>query len=161
MPARVLDLRVPAEARQQRLDQFLSAQLPELSRSRIQELIREGRARLDGGVVRRPGLRLRGRETLCLEVIEHAPVVAAPEAIPLTIVYEDDDLAVVNKPAGMVVHAGAGHSRGTLVNALLHRLGSLSSVGGPLRPGIVHRLHKGTSGLLVVAKTDAVHRELA
>lgn len=161
MAARVLNLRVPAEARQQRLDQFLSAQLPELSRTRIQELIREGRARLDGGVVRRPGLRLRGRETLCLEVIEQPALAAAPEAIPLTIVYEDDDLAVVDKPAGMVVHAGAGHSRGTLVNALLHRFGSLSAVGGPLRPGIVHRLDKGTSGLLVVAKTDEAHHQLA
>lgn len=161
MPARVATFQVPAEARRQRLDHFLAARLPELSRSRIQELIHQGRARLAGRVERRPGLRLRGGEQLALEVVERPPLLTEPEALPLDILYEDDNLVVVNKPAGLVVHAGAGQGRGTLVNALLHRFGRLSTLGGPLRPGIVHRLDKTTSGLLLVAKNDEAHRHLA
>lgn len=162
MPAKQAGFEVPPEARGQRLDQFLAGQLPELSRARIQQLIREGRASVGGQVVRRPGQRLRGGERLLLEVVERPRLRGAePEAIPLSVVYEDADLVVVNKPAGMVVHAGAGQSRGTLVNALLHRFAQLSQVGGPLRPGIVHRLDKATSGLLLVAKNDEAHRQLA
>jgi len=161
MPSRAEQFVVPPEARGQRLDHFLAAQLPSLSRSRIQELIREGRAESDGQAARQPARRLKGGERLKLEVVERPPLAASPEAIPLDIVYEDADLAVVNKPAGLVVHAGAGHRQGTLVNALLHRFGKLSSVGGAIRPGLVHRLDKSTSGLLVVAKNDEAHQRLA
>jgi len=161
MPSRAEQFVVPPEALGQRLDHFLASQLPTLSRSRIQELIREGRAESDGQTARQPARRLKGGERLKLEVVERPPLDASPEAIPLDIVYEDADLAVVNKPAGLVVHAGAGHRTGTLVNALLHRFGKLSSVGGAIRPGLVHRLDKSTSGLLVVAKNDEAHQRLA
>ncbi|MGH9804302.1 MAG: RluA family pseudouridine synthase [Candidatus Acidiferrales bacterium] len=161
MPNRVEQFVVPPEARGRRLDYFLATQLPSLSRSRIQQLIREGRAEADGQAARQPARRLKGGERLKLEVVERPPLAASPEAIPLDVVYEDADLAVVNKPAGLVVHAGAGHRQGTLVNALLHRFGKLSSLGGAVRPGLVHRLDKTTSGLLVVAKNDEAHQRLA
>jgi 23S rRNA pseudouridine1911/1915/1917 synthase len=161
MPRRVEQFRVPPQARGQRLDHFLATQLPSLSRSRIQELIREGRAQADGQSAQQPARRLKGGERLKLEVVERPPLAATPEAIPLEVVYEDADLAVVNKPVGLVVHAGAGHREGTLVNALLHRFGTLSRLGGALRPGLVHRLDKTTSGLLVVAKNDEAHQRLA
>lgn len=161
MANRVERFVVPPQARGRRLDSFLAAQLPSLSRSRIQELIREGRAEADGEAAREPARRLKGGERLALEVVERPPPAATPEAIPLDVVYEDADLAVVNKPAGLVVHAGAGHRGGTLVNALLHRFGKLSGVGGAVRPGLVHRLDKSTSGLLVVAKNDEAHLRLA
>lgn len=161
MPTRTASFVVPAEARHERLDHFLAAQLPALSRTRIQQLIREGHAVVDAKAMRRPGLRLRGGERVTLTLVERPPLAAEPEPIPLNLLYEDDDLVAVDKPAGLVVHAGAGQSRGTLVNALLHRFGQLSSVGGPLRPGIVHRLDKATSGVLLVAKNDEAHRRLA
>lgn len=161
MPARVDRFTVPDDARHQRLDHFLAAQLPDLSRSRLQQLIRQGHARLNDRPVRRPGLRLRGGERLELDVVDRPPLRAEPEEIPLTILYEDDDVIALDKPAGLVVHAGAGQRRGTIVNALLHRYRNLSSVGGPLRPGIVHRLDKQTSGILLVARNDAAHRHLA
>ena len=154
------------EARGQRLDQFLVAQLAETSRARIQLLIAEEKVRVND-VPAKASLRLRGGERIAvLGAVELPPLRAMAEEIPLDIVYEDEDLAVVNKPAGMMVHAGAGatedqRNRGTLVNALLHRFGQLSGVGGELRPGIVHRLDKGTSGLVVVAKNDEAHRKLA
>jgi len=149
-----------------RLDQFLVAQLPEVSRARVQQLIEQDKVRVDGASAR-ASLRLRGGERIeVLGAARVAPLRAIPEDIPLDIVYEDDWLAIVNKPAGMMVHAGAGASddernRGTLVNALLHRFQTLSGVGGEARPGIVHRLDKGTSGLMVVAKDDVSHRKLA
>jgi len=161
MSARSFSITAPPEARNQRLDHFLAAQLPEMSRTRLQELIREGQARVAERVERCPGMRLRGGESIALTVVERPPLEAVPEDIPLEVLYEDDDVAVVNKPAGLTVHAGAGARRGTLVNALLHRFGRLSSAGGPLRPGIVHRLDKPTSGVLVVAKNDAAHARLA
>lgn len=161
MPTETRSFRAPAEARSQRLDHFLAAQLPELSRTRIQELIRTGKATVDGKDVLRAGLRLGGGEHVTLQVVERPPLAAEPEDIPLTVLYEDDDLVAIDKPAGLVVHAGAGRSRGTLVNALLHRYRALSSVDGPLRPGIVHRIDKDTSGVLLVAKNDAAHRALA
>lgn len=161
MPAKSVTFTVPATARPQRLDHFLAAQLPDLSRSRIQELLRSGQAKVAGEVERRPGLRLRGGERIELTLIERPPLAAAPEALPLRVLYEDDDLVAVDKPAGMTVHPGAGARGGTLVNALLGRYGRLSSVGGPLRPGIVHRLDKPTSGVLLVAKNDAAHARLA
>jgi 23S rRNA pseudouridine1911/1915/1917 synthase len=143
-----------------RLDRFLAERLPDSSRARIQEWIRDGRV-CSGGATVRPSLRLRGGEIIEVEPAPAQPLKAFAEAIPLTILYEDQDLAAINKPAGMVVHAGAGAREGTLVNALLHHFGSLSAVGGELRPGIVHRLDKFTSGVLLVAKNDQAHRSLA
>uniref|UniRef100_E6PYB3 Ribosomal large subunit pseudouridine synthase D (RRNA-uridine isomerase D) (RRNA pseudouridylate synthase D) n=1 Tax=mine drainage metagenome TaxID=410659 RepID=E6PYB3_9ZZZZ len=158
--------RVPVEAAGWRLDQFLVGALSGLSRARVQHLVEQGQVLVDGQR-EKASMKLRGDETVTVEGQQQSiPVTARAEAIPLEIVYEDEALAVVNKPAGMMVHAGAGATEeardaGTLVNALLHRFGALSSVGGALRPGIVHRLDKETSGLIVVAKTDEVHAALA
>jgi 23S rRNA pseudouridine1911/1915/1917 synthase len=143
-----------------RLDQMLHERLPQFSRSRIQEWIKGGRVLVDGAP-ERPSRVVRGAEIVELEPAEPPPLHAAPEDIPLAILYEDEDFVAVDKPAGMVVHAGAGIHSGTLVNALLHRFEALSGVGGPLRPGIVHRLDRYTSGVLLVAKNDAAHRQLA
>jgi 23S rRNA pseudouridine1911/1915/1917 synthase len=149
-----------------RLDQFLVSQIAGISRARVQQLIDEEKVLVNDHAVK-ASLRLRGGERIAiLGDVKPPPLRAMAEEIPLDIVYEDDDLAVVNKPAGMMVHAGAGateaeRNRGTLVNALLHRFGQLSGVGGELRPGIVHRLDKATSGLIVVAKNDDAHRKLA
>jgi len=143
-----------------RLDQMLHERLPEFSRSRLQEWIKAGRV-LVNGAPSRASHALRGGESIAVEPAEPPPLHAEAEDIPLTLLYEDADLVVVDKPAGMVVHSGAGVHSGTLVNALLHRFGQLSAVGGPLRPGIVHRLDRFTSGVLVVAKNDAAHRRLA
>jgi 23S rRNA pseudouridine1911/1915/1917 synthase len=149
-----------------RLDLFLATRLESLSRARVQQLISEEKALVNDAPAK-ASLKLRGGETVkVLGEAERAALKAVAEDIPLDIVYEDDDLAVINKAAGMMVHAGAGASdearnRGTLVNALLHHLGKLSGVGGELRPGIVHRLDKETSGLIVVAKNDEAHRKLS
>ncbi len=148
-----------------RLDQWLVSQLPDVSRVRIRQLIEQNKVTVNGAAPK-PSLRLRGgEEIIIVGQVELPPLKAFPESISLDVVYEDADLAVINKPAGMSVHAGSGRNeagnRGTLVNALLHRFGPLSQVGGQLRPGIVHRLDKGTSGLIVVAKTDAAHRKIA
>jgi 23S rRNA pseudouridine1911/1915/1917 synthase len=157
---------VPAESAGQRLDQFLAAQLEGVSRSRIQLLLDQGDVLVDGEH-RKASLRLRGSEVVTITGEPHpVPLKATPEAIPLDVIYEDADLAVVNKPAGMMVHAGSGQnedarSKGTLVNALLHRFQALSSTAGELRPGIVHRLDKETSGLIIVAKNDRAHAALA
>jgi len=157
---------VPPEAASQRLDQFLTTQIPDVSRARVQQLLEEEMVLVNGSAAKR-SLRLKGGEQITiLGDPQPATLRAIAEDIPLNIVYEDDDLAVVNKPAGMIVHAGAGatddeRNRGTLVNALLHRFGRLSVVGGEVRPGIVHRLDKETSGLIVVAKNDLAHRKLA
>jgi 23S rRNA pseudouridine1911/1915/1917 synthase len=155
-----------AEDAGKRLDQFLAAQLPETSRARVQQLIAQQMVLVNDSVAR-ASLRLRGGERVAvLGSASQPPLRAMAEDISLDIVFEDAELAVVNKPAGMTVHAGAGateeeRNRGTLVNALLHHFSQLSSVGGDLRPGIVHRLDKATSGLLVVAKSDEAHRRLA
>jgi 23S rRNA pseudouridine1911/1915/1917 synthase len=157
---------VPPEAAGQRLDHFLATQLEGVSRSRVQLLLDQGDV-LVNGVLLKPSLKLRGGESITITGEPRpAPLKATPENIPLHVVFEDKDMAVVNKPAGMMVHAGAGQtgdarSRGTLVNALLYRFKALSSTGGDLRPGIVHRLDKDTSGLIVVAKNDAAHTALA
>ena len=153
----------PVEDAGQRLDRFLVSQLPALSRSRIQLLMNEGRV-LVNGVARKAAHRIQPGETVAVEIPPAAPPGIEAEPIPLEILYEDEDVAVINKPAGMIVHPGAGANAGTMVAALLHRFGQsegLSSVGGPLRPGIVHRLDKGTSGAIVVARTDAAHKKLA
>jgi 23S rRNA pseudouridine1911/1915/1917 synthase len=156
---------VPPDAAGQRLDQYLAAQLDGVSRSRVQLLMDQGDV-LVNGEREKPSLKLRGGEQIVIIGEPHpAPLKATAEDIPLDVVFEDADLAVVNKPAGMMVHAGSGQnedarSRGTLVNALLYRFKALSSTGGDLRPGIVHRLDKDTSGLIVVAKNDRTHLAL-
>ncbi len=153
---------VPAEAAKQRLDAWLAGQLSGVSRERVQLLLEQKKIRLDGKSPR-ASYRLRGGESV--EVLGDPvppPLKAFAEDIPLRVVYEDDDLSVIDKPAGMTVHAGAGAVEGgTLVNALLHRYRSLSLVGGEQRPGIVHRLDKQTSGLIIVARNDAAHARLA
>jgi 23S rRNA pseudouridine1911/1915/1917 synthase len=143
-----------------RLDAFLHERLPDFSRSRLQSWIKADRVLVDGRAVR-SSYALRGGENISVTPADLVPLKAEPEALPLKVLYEDSDVIVVDKPAGMVVHAGAGHGKGTLVNALLHRFGKLSSVNGDLRPGIVHRLDRDTSGVLVVARTDRAHQALA
>ena len=149
-----------------RLDQFLTSHLDSVSRARIQQMIAEATVLVNDSPAK-PSLKLRGAERITILGAPHRPPLkASAEEIPLDIVYEDGDLAVINKPAGMMVHAGAGatddaRNRGTLVNALLHHLASLSAVAGDLRPGIVHRLDKETSGLILVAKKDEAHRLLS
>jgi 23S rRNA pseudouridine1911/1915/1917 synthase len=149
-----------------RLDIFLVKQLAGVSRARVQELIAQKKVQVEGSPAK-ASFRLRGSERITVSGPAECPSLRAlPEDIPLDVVYEDDALAVINKPAGMMVHAGAGRAedarnRGTLVNALLHRFEALSATGGVLRPGIVHRLDKDTSGLIVVAKDDAAHQNLA
>jgi 23S rRNA pseudouridine1911/1915/1917 synthase len=156
---------ITSEDAGQRLDQFLAGRL-EVSRARVQQLIGEEKV-LVNDVAAKPSQKLRGGERVSvLGEAQRAPLKAIAEDIPLDIVYEDGDLAIINKAAGMMVHAGAGatedaRNRGTLVNALLHHFQTLSAVGGDMRPGIVHRLDKETSGLIVVAKNDEAHRKLA
>jgi 23S rRNA pseudouridine1911/1915/1917 synthase len=158
-------IEVPAEAAGQRLDQFLTSQLEGVSRSRVQMLMDQGDVLIDGER-EKASMKLRGGEQITITGEPRPiPLKATAEDIPLDVVYEDADLAVVNKPAGMMVHAGSGQSedarsRGTLVNALLYRFKKLSATGGDLRPGIVHRLDKDTSGLIVVAKNDRAHAAL-
>ena len=143
-----------------RLDHFLCDRLSQFSRSRIQSWIDEDRAHVNG-IPKKASYKLRSGDTIDLEPAELKPLNAFAEDIPLSILYKDDDVIAINKPPGLVVHAGAGCHSGTLVNALLHHFGQLSTVGGDLRPGIVHRLDKGTSGVLLVARTDQAHRHLA
>ncbi len=147
------------EASGLRLDVWLARRLPSLSRARLQALIGEGHVLLDG-VATRPSERLRPGQTVDVQLPPPVPAEPEPEDIPLTIVHEDAHLLVVDKPAGLVVHPGAGTRTGTLVNALLKHVHDLSGIGGVLRPGIVHRLDRGTSGLLLVAKDDETHRAL-
>src|SRR3984893_18281520 len=161
-PAELLMAEVDPSHAGQRLDRFLSELLPQLSRTRVQTLIKEGHASCGGATIEDVKYRVKPGE--CFELtLPHAVAPAlGGEAIPLTIVYEDDALIVIDKPAGLVVHPGAGHATGTLVNALIAHCGeSLSGIGGVKRPGIVHRLDKDTSGLLVVAKNDAAHQSLS
>ena len=143
-----------------RLDHFLTALLPDQSRSHVQRLIKDGRVTGPAAVVRASST-VRAGQTYVVDIPPPTAAVPEPEALPLRIVYEDEHLVVLDKPAGMVVHPGAGHSGGTLVNALLHHVKDLSGIGGELRPGIVHRLDRGTSGLMVVAKNDPAHHELS
>ena len=143
-----------------RLDQFLRAQLPEYSRAFLQKLIEQGSVLVDGKAGK-PSYKVRAGDRVSVEIPPLRPLAAQPEEIPLDILYEDDDLVVVNKPAGLVVHPATGNYEHTLVNALLHHCrGQLAGIGGVERPGIVHRLDKGTSGCLVVAKTDGAHQSL-
>jgi len=144
----------------QRLDVFLAGQIPDWSRSQLQDLIRRALVSVNSRTARKSGEKVAAGDRITVQ-LERQELRATPEALPLSIVYEDDDLVVVDKPAGMVVHVGAGVKSGTLVNALLHHIQSLSTEGGELRPGIVHRLDRMTSGLVIVAKNDAAHHALA
>jgi 23S rRNA pseudouridine1911/1915/1917 synthase len=154
-----VQLAAAEDARGQRLDAWLARELPALSRSRLQALIEDGRVLVDGSPAR-PSVRMRPGQAVRVDVPAPVPAEPQPEDIPLSVAHEDAHLLVVNKPAGLVVHPGAGNARGTLVNALLRHVKDLSGVGGVVRPGIVHRLDRGTSGLLVVAKDDETHRSL-
>lgn len=150
----------PEDRPSERLDRYLAECLTELSRSQLKKLITDGRVLLDQ-VPGKASSKLKGGEILQITLPEPVPLEALPENIPLTILYEDNQLIVVDKPAGMVVHPAAGHSEGTLVNALLYHCDDLAGIGGELRPGIVHRIDKDTSGLLVATKNDASHHSLA
>jgi 23S rRNA pseudouridine1911/1915/1917 synthase len=145
-----------------RLDRVLAAHVVELSRTRLKALIEAGSVAVDGRTIRDPGHRVNSGAAIVVDVPDAAPAKPAAEAIPLNVVYEDDDLIVIDKPKGLVVHPAAGHWTGTLVNALIAHCGdSLSGIGGERRPGIVHRLDKDTTGLMVVAKNDSAHKALA
>jgi 23S rRNA pseudouridine1911/1915/1917 synthase len=143
----------------QRLDHFLARRLPQLSRSQIQRLIRQGRVQIDGARPK-PSLVVWDGLSADVSVPPPEPLDLVPEALPLSILHDDESLVVIDKPAGMVVHPAAGHRHGTIVHALLHHVGGLSGVGGRERPGIVHRLDRGTSGVMIIAKTDLAHRAL-
>lgn len=151
---------VPASEAGRRLDQFLASVLPDLSRSMIRTFIDRDLVTLSSGRVK-PSAKVRPGDTVTLDVPEPVEMSADPEAIPLSILYEDASLVVVDKPAGLVVHPSPGHESGTLVNALLHHCRDLSGIGGELRPGIVHRLDRDTTGCIVCAKTDTAHRNLS
>jgi 23S rRNA pseudouridine1911/1915/1917 synthase len=153
-------LEVDAELDGTRLDTFLAGALPELSRSQIQRLIKNAQVQGPGKALR-ASTPVQTGQVFTLTLPDPVAAAPVPEALPLRIVFEDPDLVVLEKPAGMVVHPGAGHASGTLVNALLHHVSDLSGIGGELRPGIVHRLDRGTSGLMVVAKHDRAHQELS
>ena len=159
--AEPITLRTGSEAAGQRLDAFLAGAVPELTRSAAQRLIGEGQVLVNGRAPAK-SLKLSGGETVTVTLPEPEPIEAVAQDIPLDVVYEDEDVIVVNKPVGLVVHPAPGHSDGTLVNALLHHCGgSLSGVGGALRPGIVHRIDRDTSGLIIAAKNDFAHQALA
>ena len=144
-----------------RLDAVLAEALPELSRSRVAALVKEGRVLVDGSPVRKASQKMAVGDAVSVHVPPPVPMEAVPQDLPVTVIYEDASLVIVDKAAGMVVHPAPGHPDGTLVNALLHHVGDLSGIGGVQRPGIVHRLDKGTSGLMVVAKGDASHQHLS
>lgn len=150
----------PTDAESIRLDHFLCRQLVTETRSTVQRLIESGNILVNGNQVR-SSLKLKGGDRITVTIPEPVAAVPLAESIPLEVLYEDSDLIVVNKPAGMVVHPGAGNCSGTLVNALLAHCDDLSGIGGELRPGIVHRLDKGTSGVMVVAKNDRTHQGLS
>ena len=151
---------VPEESAGARLDRFLASVLGDQSRSQIQRLIREGRIRV-GDREAKPNQAIKVGQAISIDIPAPVDPTPLPEPLPLRILYQDRDVIVIDKPAGMVVHPAAGHEGGTLVNALLHHVTDLSGIGGEKRPGIVHRLDRGTSGLMVVAKNDRAHEALA
>ncbi len=156
----MIEFRAETAEAGRRLDQVARERLPRFSRARLQEWIKQGRVRVNGAA-QKSSYAVRPGDRIEVEPGDPPPLRATAEDIPLTVLYEDADVIAIDKSAGMVVHAGAGVHEGTVVNALLHRFGPLSTVGGPLRPGIVHRLDRYTSGVLLVAKHDAAHRALA
>lgn len=143
-----------------RLDKFLTGQLPGQSRSRLQEIIKDGGVAVNDAVVKKTGLMLETGDKVSIQIPEAVPLNLEPEAIPLETVFENENLVIINKPAGMVVHPAPGHSSGTLVHAVLGNFGDLQGIGGEIRPGIVHRLDKDTSGLIIIAKNEKAHRWL-
>lgn len=160
--SQTIDIRLQPAHSGWRLDRALAAAVPTLSRERLKSLIRSGAVEVSGKPLRDPATKVHGEESVRVAVPEPEPAHNEPQDIPLKIVFEDEHLLVVDKPAGLVVHPAAGNFDGTLVNALLHHCaGKLSGIGGVARPGIVHRIDKDTSGLLVVAKTDVAHEGLA
>lgn len=160
-----IDLVVTSDSNGQRLDRYLVSVLAEYSRSQIQKLIADGHVSVRRPPARtidaRANLQVHEGDHVVVDAPDAAPSTLTAEALPLEILYQDAEIAVLNKPAGMVIHPGAGHGSGTLVNALLHHLRDLSGIGGEMRPGIVHRLDRGTSGVMVIAKTDRAHQELS
>ncbi len=150
----------PSERPAERLDSFLSFCLPDISRSQIKKLIDDNLVLVNGQTAK-ASLKLKGDEQIEVTLPEPEPIEAIPQEIPLDILFEDSAVVVINKPAGMVVHPAAGHATGTLVNALLHHCEDLAGIGGELRPGIVHRIDKDTSGILVITKNDSSHQQLA
>ncbi len=150
----------PCDAPTQRLDAFLAQALPDISRAQLKKLIDNQQVTCDGSTTK-ASFKLKGGETIEVQLQPPEPSTALAEDIPLHVLYEDQDLIIINKPAGMVVHPAAGHFHGTLVNALLHHCNDLAGIGGALRPGIVHRIDKDTSGVLVVTKNDQAHQHLA
>jgi 23S rRNA pseudouridine1911/1915/1917 synthase len=156
----VTTITVPDDSNGVRLDRFLTSVLPDQSRSHIQRLIKEGAVRV-GGSGAKPNQPVKTGQVVTVDIPEPVDPTPRAEQLPLPILFQDRDVIVIDKPAGMVVHPAAGHASGTLVNALLHHVDDLSGIGGEKRPGIVHRLDRGTSGLMVVAKHDAAHAELA
>lgn len=158
----IREIAVAGDEGASRLDRVLAIRVPDLSRSRLKALILDGRVAVGGATIGDPAYHVGAGDTIRIVVPEAAPAEPEAEDIPLDIVFEDDQIIVINKPPGLVVHPAAGHETGTLVNALIAHCGdSLSGIGGVKRPGIVHRLDKDTSGLLVVAKTDRAHRSLS
>lgn len=144
----------------ERLDKFLVQCLPDYSRSRLQGLIRDGRVTVDGKIPAKPGFELEAGMVILVRIPSQQPVELVAENIPIAVIYEDERLMVVNKPAGMVVHPAAGHAAGTLANAALGHAPEMEGIGGELRPGVVHRLDKDTSGLIVLAKDERTHNWL-
>jgi 23S rRNA pseudouridine1911/1915/1917 synthase len=162
VPDSVRDLMIGPEEAPERLDRVLAKHVSELSRSRLKALVLDGQVAINGAPALDPSLKVRAGDRVAVTIPPPEPAAPQAEDISLDIVYEDDALIVIDKPAGLVVHPGAGHAKGTLVNALIAHCGaSLSGIGGVARPGIVHRIDKDTSGLLVVAKTDVAHEGLA
>ncbi|MCC7124635.1 MAG: RluA family pseudouridine synthase [Acidobacteria bacterium] len=156
-----LTLVVPADAEGERLDRYLAGEIPNYSRSQVQRLIDDGHVTVPRVKTTKANVQLRSGDAIEVSLPDVEPAALEAQNIPLEILFDDPDVVVVNKPAGMVVHPAAGNPDGTLVNALLHHVKDLSGIGGEARPGIVHRLDKGTSGVMVVAKNDAAHQELA
>ena len=154
------EFKVDSDSSRERLDIFLSVQQTEISRSRLKKLIVEGRVTVNG-VEQRAGYKVRAGDRIMIQVPSLVGLDTSPEAIPLNIIFEDEYLIALDKPVGMVVHPATGHSSGTLVNALLYHCNDLSGIGGVERPGIVHRLDKDTSGLVIAAKTESAHKNLA
>jgi 23S rRNA pseudouridine1911/1915/1917 synthase len=161
LPTSRLEFTADADTSGDRLDRYLTAQIPDRSRSQIQRLIEDGHVTHSRYKKVKPNCDVRDGDVITVEMPEPEPTAAQPEDLPLHILFNDQDIVVVDKPAGMVVHPAAGNPGGTLVNALLHHVKDLSGIGGEIRPGIVHRLDKGTSGVMVIAKNDEAHRELA
>ena len=153
--------RVDPASAGERIDALIAASIPGLSRAQVQRLIESAQVRINDALVAKPGHRVRGGDAIELDIPPAAPIALVPEDLPLAILHEDADLIAIDKPAGLVIHPAAGHPRGTLVNALLFHCRDLSGIGGALRPGIVHRLDKDTSGAMVATKHDRAHAALA